>query len=597
MHPSTLSTATPRLNTRRTGLALMTLALLGGALAAPKKVDGYGSLGVVKGKPGGTLTLALGDSPQSLFYYGVIDNNLGLVSQQLFDGLVEFNYATYKIEPALAESWTISPDGKTYTFKLRQGVKWSDGQAFNADDVVFSYKNIIMNPEARAGDAGNFKLDGKDVTVRKVDANTVQFVLPRPAPAFLLQQRYFIMPQHKLAKFSQDGGAKAADINNAWPTNVAVSEVVGTGPFKLSGYIAGQKVSMVKNPNYWKVDASGTPLPYLNALEFLVIRDPQAQVAQFLAGNIDQLNISGAQFPDLKSKEVAGAPFKVLRSTALFGSPPFVAYNFDAKNAALSKLFSDARFRRAMQSAVDRERVIDTVYNGLASLPGHGVAPVNTQWYTNTKAQLGKFDLAAAGKALDALGVKDTDGNGVRNVPGGKDLEIDLTYGTDSVVYPAIATILQNDFKKLGVKVNLKGILSSKLLSTGLAGDYEMIVHAFGDQPDPELRKPIWQPGGALYYWHRSTQPTQDGGKPNTAKMAAWEKEIYNIFEDAATTTSASQRKALYTRWQLLFAQNLPVTPIAKPENIGAVSNKFGNYIYNLGVIPGYNPVPLMYQK
>jgi peptide/nickel transport system substrate-binding protein len=164
-------------------------------------------------------------------------------------------------------------------------------------------------------------------------------------------------------------------------------------------------------------------------------------------------------------------------------------------------------------------------------------------------------------------------------------------------VYPAMATILQSDFKKLGVQVNLKGVLSSKLLSTGLAGDYEAILAAFGDQPDPELRKPIWQPGGSLYFWHRSTQPATDGGTPNLAKMAPWEKEIYNIFNEAATTTSASKRKALYTRWQLLFAQNLPVTPIAKPENIGAISNKYGNYIYNLGVIPGYNPVPLIYQK
>ncbi|OLV17727.1 ABC transporter substrate-binding protein [Deinococcus marmoris] len=581
----------------RSALALISLALIGGALAAPKKVDGYSALGVVKGKAGGNMTLALGDAPQSLFYYGVIDNNLGLISQQLFDGLVEFNYSTYKIEPALAESWTISDGGKVYTFKLRQGVKWSDGQAFNADDVIFTYKNMIMNPEARAGDAGNFKLDGKDITIKKVDANTVQFNLPRAAPAFLLQQRYFIMPQHKLVKFSQDGGAKAADINNAWPTNIAPAEVVGTGPFKLASYTAGQKVSLVRNPNYWKVDASGTPLPYLNALDFLIIRDPQAQVAQFLAGNLDQLNISGAQFPDLKSKEVAGAPFKVIRSTALFGSPPFLAYNFDAKTPALSKLFGDARFRRAMQSAVDRERIIDTVYNGLATLPGHGIAPIDKQWYVNTKAQLGKFDLAAAGKALDALNVKDTDGNGVRNVPGGKDLEFDLTYGTDSSVYPAMATILQSDFKKLGVKVNLKGVLSSKLLSTGLSGDYEAILAAFGDQPDPELRKPIWQPGGSLYFWHRSTQPATDGATPNLAKMAPWEKEIYTIFNDAATTTVASQRKALYTRWQLLFAQNLPVTPIAKPENIGAISNKYGNYIYNLGVIPGYNPVPLIFQK
>lgn len=582
---------------KRRVLPLLTLALVGAALAAPKKVTGYASLGVTDGKPGGTYTLILGDSPQSLNYYGVIDNNLGLLAQQMFDGLVEFNYSTYKVEPALAESWTVSPDGRTYTFRLRQGVKWSDGQAFDADDVVFTYDQIIMNPEARAGDAANFKLDGKQVDVRKVNAGTVQFVLPRPSPAFLLQMRNFIMPKHKLLRFSQEGGAKAADINNAWPSNVAPSEVVGTGPFKLASYTPGQKVTLTKNPNYWKVDGRGTPLPYLNSLEFLIIRDPQAQVAQFLAGNVDQLNITGAQFPDLKQREVAGAPFRVVRSTALFGSPPFVAYNFDAKDPALAKVFSDVRFRRAMQSAVNRDRIIDTVYNGLAGQPGHGVAPVNKDWYANTTRQLGSFDLRATNAALDALGLKDTNGDGIREIARGKNLEFDLTYATDSSVYPAIATILQNDFARAGVKVNLRGILAKNLLSTGQSGNWEMILHAFGDQPDPELRKPIWQPGGALYYWHRSLQPAQDGATPNVARMFPWERDIYTIFNSAATTTDRSQRKALYTRWQLLFAQNLPVTPIAKPENIGAVSNKYGNYVYNLGVIPGYNPVPLIYQK
>lgn len=582
---------------KRSTLVLISLALIGTAAAAPKKVTGLGSLGIVDGKPGGTYTLPLGDSPQSLFYYGVIDNNLGLVAQQMFDGLVEFNFATYKIEPALAESWTISPDGKVYTFKLRQGVKWSDGQDFNADDVIFTYRNLISNPEARAGDAGNFKLGGQPVEFSKVDNYTVKFVLPRPAPAFLLQQRYFIMPQHKLLKLSMDGGAKPADINAAWPTNVNPAEVVGTGPFKLASYVAGQKVTLTKNPNYWKIDGKGQKLPYLNQLEFLIIRDPQAQLAQFLAGNLDQLNSSGAQYPDLKSKEVAGAAFKVNRFTALFGSPPFLAYNFDAKDPTLAKVFSDVRFRRAMQSAVNRERIIDTVYNGLASLPGHGVAPANKAFYTNTTRQLGSFNLTAAGAALDAMGLNKKNAAGVRLLPNGKPLEFDLTYGTDSAVYPPMATILQSDFGKIGVKVNLKGILSSKLLSTGQSGDWEMILHAFGDQPDPELRRPIWQPGGSLYYWHRAPQAAKDGDPANTAKMAPWEKEIYSIFDRAAVEPSASARKALYTRWQLLFAQNLPVTPIAKPENIGAISNKYGNYIYNLGVIPGYNPVPLIYQK
>ena len=593
--------STPILESRSLAAGTLALTLLlatfSVAGAAPKKVGGYDSLGVVAGKSGGNLTLVLGDSPQSLNYYGAIDNNLGLISQQLFDGLVEFNYATYKLEPALAESWTISSDGKTYTFKIRQGVKWSDGEAFTADDVVFTYDQIIENPEARAGDAATFTQGGKKVPFEAVDKYTVKVTLQKPTPAFMLQMRNFIMPKHKLLKYSVEGGAKAADINTAWPTNVAPAEVVGTGAFKLSAYTAGQKVSLVRNPNYWKLDSKGTKLPYLDSLDFLIIRDPQAQVAQFLAGNVDQLNVTGAQFPDLKQKEVAGAPFRVTRNTALFGSPPFVAFNFDAKDAALAKVFSDLKFRKAMQSALNRERMIDTVYNGLAGLPGHGVAPANKDFYANTKASLGNFDLKAAGAALDAIGLKDSDGDGIRNIARGRNLEFDLTYGTDSSVYPAIATIIQNDFKQLGVKVNLQGILAKNLLSTGLSGNFEMILHAFGDQPDPELRRPIWQPGGALYYWHRSLQPAGDGQTPNVAKMFPWEKEIYTIFETAAVTPERSQRKALYTRWQSLFAYNLPVIPLLKPENIGAVSNKYGNYIYNLGVIPGYNPVPLIYQK
>ena len=586
----------PTLSAGTLALTLL-LAAFSAADAAPKKVSGYDSLGVVAGKSGGNLTLVLGDSPQSLNYYGAIDSNLGLISQQLFDGLVEFNYATYKLEPALAESWTISPDGKTYTFKIRQGVKWSDGEPLTADDVVFTYDQIIENPEARAGDAATFTQGGKKVPFEAIDKYTVKVTLQKPTPAFMLQMRNFIMPKHRLEKFSVEGGAKAADINTAWPTNVAPAEVVGTGAFKLSAYTAGQKVSLVRNPNSWKTDAKGTKLPYLDSLDFLIIRDPQAQVAQFLAGNVDQLNITGAQFPDLKQKEVAGAPFRVTRNTALFGSPPFVAFNFDAKDAALAKVFSDLKFRKAMQSALNRERMIDAVYNGLAGLPGHGVAPANRDFYANTKASLGTFDLKAAGAALDAMGLKDSDGDGIRNIARGKNLEFDLTYGTDSSVYPAMATIIQNDFKAVGVKVNLQGILAKNLLSTGLSGNYEMILHAFGDQPDPELRRPIWEPGGALYYWHRSLQPATDGGTPNVARMFPWEKEIYTIFETAAVTPERSQRKALYTRWQSLFAYNLPVIPLLKPENIGAVSNKYGNYIYNLGVIPGYNPVPLIYQK
>ncbi|MDR7418958.1 MAG: ABC transporter substrate-binding protein [Armatimonadota bacterium] len=572
-----------------------TTGLAVSAATSDKLIRGYESLGVVPGKPGGRLTMVLGDSPQSFFYYGAIDSNLHALAGHLYDGLVEYNYATYELEPALAERWTVSRDGRVYTFSLRRNVKWHDGKDFTADDVVFTFEQIVTNPEARGGDAGAFMIGGQRARFEKVDAYTVRVTLARAAPATLQYMRLYIMPKHKLLSHSVEGGARPADINSAWPTTVEPRDVIGTGPFRLQSYVAGQKITLARNPAYWKTDAKGTRLPYLDQIELLIVRDPEQQVAQFLAGNIGQLNISGAQFPDLKAREQAGAPFKVVSSRALFGSPPHLAFNFDARNPELARLFSDLRWRQAVQTAINRQRIIDDVYNGLAELPGHGVAPVSS-WYFDTRRSLGRFDLQAAGRALDEMGLRPGP-DGVRQFPSGRPLEFTLTYGTDSAVWPPIATILQNDLKQIGVRVNLQGILSRTLLSTGLSGNFDAMLLAFGDQPDPELRKPIWQPGGALYYWHRATQPATPGGEPNMAAMQPWERQIYEIWETAGTTVSRPQRKALYDRWQVLFAQNLPVILIAKPMAVGVIHNRYANYVYSLGVIPGYNPVPLIYQK
>ena len=569
------------------------------SLAQPLTVPDYSSIGIEPGTPGGTLTLTLSDPPPRFFYYGEISTISQTLTQQIFDSLVEFDLATYELTPGLATSWDISEDGTVYTFNLRQDVTWHDGEPFTADDVIFTYEQIITNPEARAGDAAQFvfNIDGEEqhVQFEKIDDHTVRMTLPTASAAFLLQQRFFIMPKHKLLEFSQEGGAAAADINNAWPTDGELSDVVGTGPYMLSDYVAGQKVTLTKNPNYWKVDANGTQLPYIDTVEYLIVSGTEAQTAQFLAGNIDQLNISGAQFPDLKAQEVAGADFRVVGSDALFGSPPHLAFNFDAADPDLAAVFSDVSFRQAMEYAVNRERIINDVYNGLAQIPGTPTAPVDGTFYKDTTSLMRNYDLEAANAALDALGYTDTDGDGTRNITPDKELEFGLTYSVDSSTYTDIATIIQNDFSLVGVKVNLQGVQGSSLFGTALSGDFDSLIIAFGNQPDPELRKPIWQPGGSLYYWHRSTQPAEEGGSVNFDAMADWEKRVYDIFDEGSKLTDQDARVALYQEWQEINAENLPVIMIAKPSNSAAVYNHVHNFVYSLGVIPGYNPLPLYY--
>ena len=184
---------------------------------------------------------------------------------------------------------------------------------------------------------------------------------------------------------------------------------------------------------------------------------------------------------------------------------------------------------------------------------------------------------------------------GRRNVEGGGNLEFGLTYASDSAAFTDIATILQNDFAQIGVKVNLVAVQNSALLSTGLAGDYQAIIVALGNQPDPELRKPIWQPGGSLYYWHRATQPAEPGGPANTDAFFDFEHRLYEIFDLGSTLGDQEQRAELYREWQRINAEEALVIMIAKPSNIAAVYNHVGNFVYSLGVIPGYNPVPFYF--
>lgn len=558
---------------------LFTMLLLTGTLfaaAQPQTQSASEVLFQETGTYGGTYTLSLTAAPQSFNFYGVIDAAAYTILGNVFEPLVGVNPVTYELEPALAASW--ETEGNTVTFNLRPGVTWHDGEPFTAEDVVFTFEQLVMNPNARGNSTDRFTLGGEPVTWEAVDDLTVRANLPIPYGAFLrVVTNALIVPEHKLA--GAVGGGDAGAVNNAWTTGTPLTEIVGTGPFVLESYAPDQRVTLTRNETYWQTDPQGNVLPYVDALEYLVVPNSEVQTAQFIAGQIDAVTISGAQFPDLKEQELAGADFTVLRGRALLGSPPHWSFNWDAQDPALREAFRSEDFRQAMAYVLDRDRIIEDVYNTLASYPGLGVSPIDETFYNPATADsFVAQDLEQAAAMLDELGYVDSDGNGVRELPNGEPLEFNLTTYVESPVYTPIATILQNDLEQIGVRVNLNLIQDNLVLERALSGEFESMLLGFGDQPDPQLRKAIWQPGRDLYYWHLSLIGDDEARTPLVDEMADWEREVFDIFEQAEATLDQDERVSLYGRWQELYAEHLPVIFIAKEDSLAAVRNDVGNY-------------------
>lgn len=572
---------------RRLLLALLVCVVLTASAAAAPFVETDDLTPSAKPVIGGTLYLALTASPQSFLFYGSLDNNAYTVIGQTMTGLVELHPATNAIRPGLAESWETSPNGKEVTFHLRD-VKWSDGTPLTADDVIFTFENFIMNKVAKGNSVDRFTIldttDGVKKAVKwvKIDARTVKAILPSPfGPFYMNLTAAYIYPQHKLE--SKIDKNRPDSVNELWLTNVAPKEIVANGPYRIANYVMDQKVVLERNPYYWRVDRFGNQLPYFDKLEYLIVKDAEVRLAKFMAGEIDFMAVSAADFPTLKQKELAGGPFIIYKAqpTQPTPSPVHISFNYDVANPQLREIFRNTEFRRAMEYLLDRNRIIDEIYNGLA-IPGAGlVLPANKGFY-NPKIEtiMRAFNPAKAKAIFDTLGLKDKNNDGIREFANGKNVEFTLTVQSAPKDYQDVALLFKEEVEKAGIKVNLQ-ILDSTLVGNMFgAGNFEAGVRAFGNQPDLELRKAIWQPGTQLYYWHYSAL---DRNKLAAipAQMMDWEKRVYELFDLGSITTDVAKRKAIYDEVQEIYHDVVPVIFVCKGMNLWGAAKTLGNVTQN----------------
>lgn len=533
------------------------------------------------GKFGGLHVQAQITDPRT-FNYGVArETSSTEILAPVFDGLVEQNYITGEIEPALAESWTVSPDGKTWVFTLRQGVQWHDGKPLTVDDVVFSYQYIFTE-----GASSNYKdgltFEGKPLQFRKLDERRVQFRTEKPVAVFLRQVGVPILPKHKLGEALAKGGA---EFNRTWGINTPVREIVGTGAFVLQEYVPGQRVTYLRNSKYWKVDKAGNRLPYLTRYVLLIVPNLDAWRLKFLSKEIDVYGARPREYAEFKQMEQR-ENFTIYDGPEGFGSE-FVVFNMNPTGVKPPKLnwFQDVRFRRALNHAIDRITVANQIYAGRAT-PAWGPVSIGNKLFYNPNLPTYPYDLARAERMLAEAGYR-KGSDGVLRDPQGNIVEFVLSTNAENNDRVAIGNIVRQDWTKLGIRVTFApeafNTLVGKLTGTF---NWEAIVIGLTGGIEPINGKNVWLSSGGLHMWW-----------PNQEKAATeWEAEIDRLFNQAESEVNQAKRKELYFRYQQIAAEQVPFMYFAYPKTQPAVRNTLGN-VTPIGLGGAIGPIESMYYK
>ena len=499
----------------------------------------------------------------------------------IFDALVDQNYITGEIEPGLAESWTVSKDGKTWVFTLRQGVSWHDSKPLTIDDVVFAYQ-AIFTEGGLASSRDVLTFDGKPLRFRKLDDRRIEFRTEKPIGTFLRSIGTEIIPKHKLADALAKGGA---EFNRTWGVNTRPRDIVGTGPFVMQEYVPGQRITYLRNAKYWKVDKAGNRLPYLTRVVLLIVPNLDALRLKFLAKETDVYAARPREFAEFKQMERA-QNFTIYDGPETFGSE-FVGFNQNPAGVKPPKLtwFQDVRFRRAINHAIDRNTIANQIYAGRAT-PAWGPESVANKLYYNDKLPRYEFNLARAEQLLAEAGYR-KGSDGVLRDPQGNIVEFTLSTNAENNDRVAMGNILRQDWTKLGIKVNYAPEAFNTLVGK-LVGSFnwDAILIGLTGGIEPVNGKNVWLSSGSLHMWW----PKQE--KPATP----WEAEIDRLFSQAEGEVIQEKRKQFYLRFQQIVAEQVPFLYFAYPKTQPAVRNTMGN-VTPIGLGGAIGPLDTLYYK
>jgi peptide/nickel transport system substrate-binding protein len=451
--------------------------------------------------------------------------------------LVRLNRASQELEPALATSWKVTEGGKTITFVLRDKVFFSDGTPFSAEDVAFTVRQL-MDPALHSPTADQFRTGSGTIEPKVLAPNRISITFPAPVVGLdKLFDQVVIMSARSPKK-----------------------EMAVLGPFYVADYKAGSIVLLQRNPNYWKKDAAGRQLPYLEFLRLDIQPNREAEALRFRRGEIHMINSLEAEHFD----RLATAGATGLRDAGPGFDTDFVWFN-QVANAPLPayKLswFRSTNFRRAISEAINRADMCRVVYSQHAQPAIGAVSPANRFWF-NASLRPHPYDTQSALRRLRQDGFHMQEGKLLDRE--GHAVEFSIVTNSEKKARTQMAAMIQQDLAKIGIKVNLVTIDFPSLIERMTKTfDYEAVVLGFVNVDlDPNTQMNIWLSSAEMHQWN-----------PRQAKPATeWEAEIDKLMQAQASTVDASKRKGYFDRVQQIVWDQEPIIYLVQKSALSAVS-------------------------
>ncbi|HTL90121.1 MAG TPA: ABC transporter substrate-binding protein [Leptolyngbya sp.] len=514
----------------------------------------------------------------------------------IYEGLTKENGLTGEYDPALAESWKFSPDRRRVVFTLRPDLKWSDGEPLTADDVVFTYEDIVFNPLIPTDQKESIQIGENKVfpKVRKISDRQVEFILPEPfAPllaATAAPEGIMILPKHALAEAVKtkqpDGNPKFI---STWGTNTDPKQIIGNGAYVIDSYSASQRLILKRNPYYWRKDSEGKQLPYLDRIVWQFIENQDTQLLRFRSGDLDVMGDTRPLRPEyfsLLKKEEERGNFRVLNGGPWSGVL-YLTFNLSqAKDQSgkpfvdpiKSRWFNTLEFRQAVAYAIDRDRINTNLFRGLGVIQNSPIS-VQSPFALKEGLKVYNHDPKKAKTLLKKAGFKYNDRGQLFDAKGNR-VQFTLLTNTNNLTRVAIGAQIREDLAGIGIQVDYNPVNFNVLIDKiNGAREWDAHIIGFTGGIEPQGLANLWMTSGGSHSFNLNQQP----GQPKIQGYVAtdWEKEIDRLFIAGARELDREKRKKIYGEFQQLVQEQLPVIHLVNDSAIMAVRNRVEGLKYS----------------